>query len=461
MGRKVLILIQHLANGGAERVVPLWAQMLTNAGYTVTVLTYYPAPNEYPLDPRVTRAYLAASFEQYSQFRDRRVVCKKLLEEYLAQHPQDLILPHLESPNIISALCDSKHEIITQTILNSPWDKEYGLNLILQDWSIQRRGSVILQNTEQMEYFNTPEFAHVKKYVVHNPLNPAITEIKKDTYGKIKKIVAVGRLVSQKNHALMIEAIRILRDEFHENYYLDIYGVGELQETLQTQIDQAKLSDQVKLCGRSDDIFHVLINYDLFLIASAYEGMPNSLLEAMGLGVPSLAIKCRTGITELINDGKNGYILDSYNAHDLATKIHAINNPTQLERIGKQARTDMTRYATENIQAELVAVVQDLLDNPPPITAAPLPPIPNITDYYHYFENSLRVIKMANYTIGQQLFDHARNTLQNAKISTINATQKIYLCCLRFNRFDIFYEFLQTKLNKIWTVSCGFIVYQL
>ncbi len=454
MGHKILLLIQHLANGGAERVVPLWAQILTDAGHDVTVLTFYPRPDEYPLDPRVKRVNLVATFEEYAQFTNESATSKKLFETYLHKHPQDLVLPFLFSNNLLTAFCDQTNvRILTQTIRNNPWDEKQEFDLAVRDWAIQKQGSVILQNTEQVEYFDTEKFKHVKKYVIHNPLHPAITGIEKTNYQAIKKIVAVGRLAPQKNHALMIEAIRILRDEFHENYDLDIYGIGELQETLQTQIDQAKLGDQVKLCGRNDDIFHLLPNYDLFIMTSLFEGTPNALLEAMGIGLPSLAIKCRTGITELIDDGKNGYLLDGYNAYDLAIKIRAINDPVQLAQIGKQARIDMTRYAPEKIQPELVAVVQDLLQNPPQITDLPIMDaleccqLQKPTDYQNYFESSLRTIKIADYAIGKQIFKHARRTLQNAeiKINITSTTKKFYYVCLRFNQFDLFYEFLQEK----------------
>ncbi len=457
---KILLFTENLTGGGAQRVATLWADVLHQAGHTVTVLTSFSSSNEYPLPQGITRINLWDNRTDYEQTSFPFVNIRQRLAQWLHTHPQDVLIPFLQNANLVAATLPTElAPVVLPTIRNSPWDEEKGFDLVLRDWAIQKQGAVILQNTEQLEYFNTPEFAHVKKYVVHNPLNPAITEIKKDTYGKIKKIVAVGRLVSQKNHALMIEAIRILRDEFHENYYLDIYGVGELQETLQTQIDQAKLSDQVKLCGRSDDIFHVLINYDLFLMTSLYEGTPNALLEAMGLGLPSLAIKCRTGITELIDNDKNGYILDSYDAHDLAKKIRTINNHTQLERIGKQARQDMTRYATANIQAELVTMVQNAVTQPP--KHVPLDPALKKLDalmtqqptemqaIYHnkYFKTTLYLIKNSDYDTGKRVFALAHRVLKNLPLDTEFPSRKLYTICLHHNQFDVLFTVFQT-LNQ-------------
>ena len=271
MQSRILFLIHNLAGGGAQRVVTLWAEILSKQNYQVTVLTYYPLPNEYPLDPQIKRVNLFATFDGYDQIPQKSMARKKRLERYLAANPQDLVLPFVTDANLLATFCDQTQiKCVTPNLRNSPWEKEKGVDLVLRDWAIQKQGSVILQNHEQTTYFNRPEFAHVRKYIVHNPLHPAIANIEKASYGPIKKIVAVGRLVPQKNHTLIIEAVRILRDEFHENYQLDIYGTGELQTNLQAQIDEAQLNDQVQLCGRCNDIFPVLINYDLFLMTSHY-----------------------------------------------------------------------------------------------------------------------------------------------------------------------------------------------
>ena len=448
---KIAFLIYHLSDGGAERAVTLWSKILVDNFYNVTIITYYPRTNEYKIDPRITRVNFFNSYQDYLETVNKNAVCKKLLEQYLANHPQDILIPFLSDCNLLATLCCHDNlKVVTQTIRNSPWDKEHGFKLIMRDWAIQKQGSVILQNNEQAEYFKQPLFQHVKKYIVHNPLNPEILNIKKEYYKSIKKIIASGRLVPQKNHTLMIEAIRILRDEYHENYCLDIYGNGDLKDTLQAQIDQHHLNDQVKLCGRSTNIFHVTTNYDLFLIASAYEGTPNVLLEAMGLGVPSLAVKCRTGIVELINDNKNGYIVNSYDPHVIAEKIHSINNAQKLQQIGIQARQDMiSRYTTDKVQIELMRAIEDLLTNPPKPHKAILPQCKLQTqdDYQNYFESSLHLIKIVDYDFAKDVFAHAVQNLQNISVKADSDTKQKYYESLQKQQFDEFYQYLQNRKN--------------
>ena len=448
MKTRILLLINHLAYGGAARGVALWTKILADTDYDTTVLTYYSQPNEYPLDSRVKRINLFTSHQNYMELTEKISVCQKLLNQYLSHNTYDILIPLLFECNIIASTCPNRPNRTTQTILNSPWHNEQGFKLCMRDWAIQKQGSVILQNAEQAEYFNTPLFKHVKKYIVHNPLNPDIIHLKKDNYLPIKNIVTVGRLVPQKNHALMIEIIRILRDEFHENYHLDIFGAGELQEQLQQQINTNHLNNLIKLKGHSNDIFHELINYDLFLMTSLHEGTPNALLEAMGLGLPSLAVKCRTGITELIQNNKNGYFVDSYDPHIIAKKIHEINQPKQLEAIGKQARQDMfNRYSTDKVQTELVTAIEDLLHSKPKKHRAIIPPYLPVTqeEYQNYFEYTLYAIKNASYSFGKQIFNHTRHVLKNINlsISISHEVLQVYYEKLHKNDFKHMYQYLK------------------
>ncbi len=359
---RVMLLINHLADGGAQRVVTLWAQILSDHGYAVTVLTFYPRSDEYPLCSGVQRANLFPSFAIYCATPDQINASQKLLDAYLVAHPQDIVIPLSYKPNLAAARSQQQaHTVITQTLRNSPWSLEKNFDRALRDTAIKQQGSIILQNADQLPYFETPEFAHVKKYLVHNPLNPAINDIAKTEYLPIRKIIAIGRLVPQKNQIMMIEAMQILRDEYHYPCQLDIYGVGPEQAHLQQAIDARGLTQQVVLRGRESDIFHTAVQYDLFIMTSLHEGTPNALLECMGLGLPVIATNCQTGPKELIHHGQNGYLLDDYDAHALAELIMQINDPAVLARLGRQARQDMTRYAPANTGAELMACIQALL----------------------------------------------------------------------------------------------------
>ena len=327
------------------------------------MLTFYPRAGEYLLSPAVTRANLYPSFEIYCQSNDQIADSQAILDAYLDAHPMDLIIPLSYKPNLVAARSRHQHDtVITQTLRNSPWSVEPTFDPALRDAAIIKQGTLILQNQRQADYFDQPKFRHVQQYLVHNPLHPILDGLRKIKYQKVQRIIAVGRLVPHKNQAMMIEAMRILRDEFHYSCSLDIYGAGPMGAELQNLINGYQLQDQVHLCGREIDIFRTAVNYDLFIMTSRHEGTPNALLETMGLGLPVICVDCPTGPSELVEDGFTGYLLPTFDPHALAAKIIEINVPEHLAALGREARASiLEKYHLSRTGAELRQCIDALL----------------------------------------------------------------------------------------------------
>ncbi|MGY0217724.1 glycosyltransferase [Endozoicomonadaceae bacterium StTr2] len=97
----------------------------------------------------------------------------------------------------------------------------------------------------------------------------------------------IGRLVEVKGQKYLIDAVGMLKDRYPAVQVV-IIGGGRLEHTLQQQIDDAGLSDYVKLAGWRDDALQYVKAFDVFALPSLSEGMPISLLEAMSGGLPTL-----------------------------------------------------------------------------------------------------------------------------------------------------------------------------
>lgn len=361
--KKVTIVSRHIiCGGGAERAASLWANLLANEGYETTLLTFYPTQNEYPLDKKVKRVYLYPSHATYAKTPSFLRFLKKnrLLRKFLKHTHQDVVIPFLYSTNVLCALSAPKHTKVAQTIRNSPWHEPKNRILKFFFYHLVKRCKVIVvQNEEQTTYFK--HMKKVKPYVVCNPVNPEIENITKEKYSNIQNIISVGRLSAQKNQKMLIDAIEILKNKYKKIVNLDIYGDGECKTELMKYIETKKLNDQIFLKGKIQNIFNIEIKYDLFVLSSSYEGFPNALLEAMALGMPVISTNCKTGPTEMIDNGKNGFLLASYNAEDMAKCIYEIDNAKILESVGQQARSDMiSKYSKENCIKQLSFLIDDI-----------------------------------------------------------------------------------------------------
>ena len=124
-----------------------------------------------------------------------------------------------------------------------------------------------------------------------------------------KTIVTACRLHPQKNLPMMINAFSMLADEFPE-YKLVIYGQGVLEDELRGQIKSLNLEDRILLPGFASNILEKVAPCSMYVSSSDFEGISNSMLEALGMGLPAVVTDCPVGGARMvINSGENGILV--------------------------------------------------------------------------------------------------------------------------------------------------------
>ena len=166
-----------------------------------------------------------------------------------------------------------------------------------------------------------------------------------DTFANREKLVlAVGRIVPQKNFLMLIKAWELIENKFPE-YVLHIYGDktyrdGVFAEELQLYIDNHKLRERVSLKGFSNNIYAVMNRAALYVSSSDFEGMSNTMLEAMAMGVPTIATDCPIGGAKaVIQDGKNGILVPVGDVKHMAAAIEKLLcNPEECKELSTEAK---------------------------------------------------------------------------------------------------------------------------
>ena len=166
----------------------------------------------------------------------------------------------------------------------------------------------------------------LNSHCIFNPVEN-LRYLKKKAYKKIYfnffnnknlKMISIGRLVKQKNHILILKAIKDLPKNI--NYKLLIIGDGEEKINLLNFIKENKLN-RVKILPFKKNPFPYLKKADLFILSSLYEGLPNVLLEAMSLKKFVISSNCPTGPREILQNGKLGELFKNNDLNDLQKKI--------------------------------------------------------------------------------------------------------------------------------------------
>jgi glycosyltransferase involved in cell wall biosynthesis len=164
-------------------------------------------------------------------------------------------------------------------------------------------------------------------------------------------VLSVGRLVYQKGHEYLIEAMRsILRD--FPRVKAVICGEGPLRRQLEAQIDRLGVAASVRLPGNRMDIDRFLRTADIFVLPSRWEGLPVALLEAMDSGLPVVATRVE-GVEEVIQNSAQGLLVPPEDARALADSLKGLIADRELrESMGKGARARVRESYTIDIMCE-------------------------------------------------------------------------------------------------------------
>ncbi|MEK4011825.1 glycosyltransferase [Peribacillus sp. FSL M8-0224] len=145
--------------------------------------------------------------------------------------------------------------------------------------------------------------------------------------GDSQNILSIGRLVEKKGHHILMQAFQKIRGKF-PNATLTIIGRGGLEEYLISLANQLNLGDSFRLLNHlpKDQVREQMTNADIFCAASLeaadgdVEGIPNTLKEAMAIGVPVISTN-HAGIPELITNNKEGVLVQENNVDELAEAL--------------------------------------------------------------------------------------------------------------------------------------------
>jgi len=133
----------------------------------------------------------------------------------------------------------------------------------------------------------------------------------------IFSLVSVGTLRTKKRHDLLLKAFSLLP----QNYMLIIVGSGAEEQNLKALSEELNISSRVCFEGHKTNPYPYMKRADLSILTSEHEGFPNVLLEANSLGTPVVAFACLGGVTEIIEEGINGFLVKNGDVDALAKTI--------------------------------------------------------------------------------------------------------------------------------------------
>lgn len=316
---------RSINGGGAERASVNLANETANSLNRVFVFSGPRAVDDYSLNHKVHRVIVFYQYYLMDCLRLIKAIKKNSIDVVIAMGIYAslcacLVRFFIDVKVIVSERNSPKHDLIS-------WKSK------LLRFLLYRLADGFVFQTKQAKEFYSKEIQK-RSVVIHNPIKPNLPI--KSILEK-KEIVAVGRLEQQKNYPLLIEAFSLVHKNYPE-FILKIYGRGKEEKRLSNIVNKLNLTDNVLFQGFSDDVHNKIKDAQIFVLSSSFEGMPNSLMEAMAMGFPVVSTDCPCGGPgELIINEVNGLLVQS-NPNDLAKALCKLIDSQKLRKsIGEKA----------------------------------------------------------------------------------------------------------------------------
>lgn len=309
---QLLIFINTLQSGGAERVVSLLLEHLKN-DFEIHLALYTNLVN-YNIPPEIKILDLKQPLNENKVIRLLKMPRQSYkVYRYCKKHNIRISVAFLYRPCYINAMMKSfwgyKGKVIMcerthQTTMQQSQSKIYRMFSKFMVRFSYKRADLVLANSYAMQTDLIENFRiKTPVRVIYNPIDLGFIKnhvneepdmvFDKDTF----YFVNVGGFRKEKNHLLLLQAFFILK---HLPCKLVIVGDGVMAEELKQKVYDLGMNDKVIFCGFDNNPFKYVYRSDCFVLSSDVEGFPNVLIEALACGKPVISTDCSSGPRELL-----------------------------------------------------------------------------------------------------------------------------------------------------------------
>jgi len=329
----ILLVIDSMGIGGAEKVTLTLAQGFINEDYKVDLII---CDNSIGFDipSNVTLHILdfKKSFMNYTRYSKK---LHKMIDNIKKQnnHDFDLILVHLQKatrlmrnynhPNILHTI----HSNFTQSALKN--------NKPIKNFFRKRKLQKIYNKLDIITVSDgiKDDLLHILQIqpksirTIYNPIDIDKIKFLSNHSNKLIErntpyIVHVGRFAKVKRHDILIQAFK----NANIDTKLVLVGDGEEKENILTLIKKLNIEDKVILTGFLKNPYPIIKNAKILVLSSEYEGFGNVLVESLILNTMIISTNCKSGPSEIMANGLDKYLVNINDVNDLSTMIESVYN---------------------------------------------------------------------------------------------------------------------------------------
>ncbi len=369
---KIAQVISSCAPGGAEIFVKDLSKELVRAGQNVAVWVLTRVQDITPNNERLIefernfmddlkKSGINVRFVMKRPRKDR-IKTKRKLSSFFNDFKPDIVHSHLEDVTFHVCVSLSRKVPIVQTIHNvvisHPYvQKFYLLGKLAANVAISKKVYSIVSEILG---------PRARIYTIYNGISISNFLRERTINEDVRNIVAIGRLEEQKDYPNLLSAISILKNRLLANAMplinVNIVGSGSLENELRNLTSKMGLSDIVNFLGIRNDIPELLMSNDIYVMASEWEGLSISLIEALASGIPIVATNAGSN-SEIVDNGVNGIIVPTKNPEALSEAIYSLILDQELrQKFSIEAQRKAKIFSIERCAENHIRMYEEILN---------------------------------------------------------------------------------------------------
>jgi glycosyltransferase involved in cell wall biosynthesis len=278
---RVLHCIHSLVSGGAERQVCLLAEHSSRHGMEAAILCVNDSGNEIA-DPSV-RIYRTARQNKYN------LSLFPAINQAVRDFNPDILHAWLPAAVTVPTLLTAKRHALPVVFSYRNRMSFVGLRTLAEFLVARAFASGVAANSPVAQSSAAYRWLYRQKRSVTIPNAVAVgatTKVRQWSGEGTLRVLFVGRLTAQKNLACLLQAVASLKSS--HSVSLTLCGEGEDRQRIEVSARRLGIESETTLTGYCHEVYRVMCQHDVLVLPSLWEGMPNVLLEALALGLPSI-----------------------------------------------------------------------------------------------------------------------------------------------------------------------------
>ncbi len=333
--------------GGVEAVTAALVNALSDY-YEVHLISLCGTSSVYNLDPRVKFSVL---FDTEQRLSVMRKAAKPKLAKYFKDNNISVAFAQGNYPGfILSAvrfITKTKLVFCDHGALMNQWHQK-DIVVIRLIASYLHHKTVTLTEQSLRDYRRKFLLPNSKTTAIANWIADDIPVSEKYDINS-KRIISAGRFGSEKGFDMLVKAFAPVAKK-HPDWHLDIYGDGEMMDTVKGLVEELNLKENVHLMGMCTNLPEKYKDYAMYVLPSYREGLPLVLLEAKANKLPIVSFDIMTGPKEIVRDGLDGILIKPYNLDDMADAIcRLIENDNLRKEMSLKSQENVDKFSKSTI----------------------------------------------------------------------------------------------------------------